>query len=161
MLFRSWRPAQLVGALLGDQIRYLLAGTIILTVGFFLGFRPEGGITGVIAAFMLLLVFSFSLSWVWTAVSLAVRTEQAAMGVSMFVMMPLVFASNIFVDPSTMPTWLQRAVDVNPVSIVVTTIREMMAGTYSLSSLGLVALCCGVLIMIFGPVSMFMYNRKS
>lgn len=162
--FRSlpvWRPAQLVGALLGDQIRYLLAGTIILTVGFFLGFRPEGGITGVIAAFMLLLVFSFSLSWVWTAVSLAVRTEQAAMGVSMFVMMPLVFASNIFVDPSTMPTWLQRAVDVNPVSIVVTTIREMMAGTYSLSSLGLVALCCGVLIMIFGPVSMFMYNRKS
>lgn len=162
--FRSlpvWRPAQLVGALLGDQIRYLLAGTIILTVGFFLGFRPEGGLTGVIAAFVLLLVFSFSLSWVWTAVSLAVRTEQAAMGVSMFVMMPLVFASNIFVDPSTMPTWLQRAVDVNPVSIVVTTIREMMAGTYSLSSLGLVALCCGVLIMIFGPVSMFMYNRKS
>ena len=162
--FRSlpvWRPAQLVGALLGDQIRYLLAGTIILTVGFFLGFRPEGGLTGVIAAFVLLLVFSFSLSWVWTAVSLAVRTEQAAMGVSMFVMMPLVFASNIFVDPSTMPTWLQRAVDVNPVSIVVTTIREMMAGTYSLSSLGLVALCCGVLVMIFGPVSMFMYNRKS
>lgn len=162
--FRSlpvWRPAQLVGALLGDQIRYLLAGTIILTVGFFLGFRPEGGLTGVIAAFALLLVFSFSLSWVWTAVSLAVRTEQAAMGVSMFVMMPLVFASNIFVDPSTMPTWLQRAVEVNPVSIVVTTIREMMAGTYSLSSLGLVALCCGVLIVIFGPVSMFMYNRKS
>ncbi|WP_022870226.1 ABC transporter permease [Yaniella halotolerans] len=162
--FRSlpvWRPAQLVGALLGDQIRYLLAGTIILTVGFFLGFRPEGGLTGVLAAFALLLVFSFSLSWVWTAVSLAVRTEQAAMGVSMFVMMPLVFASNIFVDPSTMPTWLQRAVEVNPVSIVVTTIREMMAGTYSLSSLGLVALCCGVLIVIFGPVSMFMYNRKS
>lgn len=162
--FRSlpvWRPAQLVGALLGDQIRYLLAGTIILTVGFFLGFRPEGGLTGVIAAFALLLVFSFSLSWVWTAVSLAVRTEQAAMGVSMFVMMPLVFASNIFVDPSTMPTWLQRAVEVNPVSIVVTTIREMMSGTYSLSSLGLVALCCGVLIVIFGPVSMFMYNRKS
>lgn len=162
--FRSlpvWRPAQLVGALLGDQIRYLLAGTIILTVGFFLGFRPEGGLTGVIAAFALLLVFSFSLSWVWTAVSLAVRTEQAAMGVSMFVMMPLVFASNIFVDPSTMPTWLQRGVEVNPVSIVVTTIREMMAGTYSLSSLGLVALCCGVLIVIFGPVSMFMYNRKS
>src|SRR5699024_6100753 len=162
--FRSlpvWRPAQLVGALLGDQIRYLLAGTIILTVGFFLGLRPEGGMTGVIAAFMLLLVFSFSLSWVWTAVSLAVRTEQAAMGVSMFVMMPLVFASNIFVDPSTMPTWLQRAVDVNPVSIVVTTIREMMAGTYSLSFFGLVALCCGVLIMIFGPMSMFIYYCKS
>lgn len=162
--FRSlpvWRPAQLVGALLGDQVRYLLAGTIILAVGFTLGFRPEGGFTGVVAAFLLLLVFSFSLSWVWTTVSLAVRTEQAAMGVSMFVMMPMVFASNIFVDPNTMPTWLQGAVEVNPVSIVVTTIRELMAGTYSLSSLGLVGICCAVLIVVFGPLSMFIYNRKS
>ena len=162
--FRSlpvWRPAQLVGALLGDQVRYLLAGTIILAVGFALGFRPAGGLTGVVAAFVLLLVFSFSLSWVWTTVSLAVRTEQAAMGVSMFIMMPLVFASNIFVDPDTMPDWLQSAVEVNPVSVVVTTVRELMAGTYSVSSLGLVGLCCAVLIVIFGPLSMVIYNRKS
>ncbi|NWN89123.1 MAG: ABC transporter permease [Micrococcaceae bacterium] len=162
--FRSlpvWRPAQLVGALLGDQVRYLLAGTIILAVGFALGFRPAGGLTGVVAAFVLLLVFSFSLSWVWTTVSLAVRTEQAAMGVSMFIMMPLVFASNIFVDPDTMPDWLQGAVEVNPVSVVVTTVRELMAGTFSVSSLGLVGLCCAVLIVIFGPLSMVIYNRKS
>ncbi|GAA2027460.1 ABC transporter permease [Yaniella flava] len=162
--FRSlpvWRPAQLVGALLGDQVRYLLAGTIILAVGFALGFRPEGGLTGVVAAFVLLLIFSFSLSWVWTTVSLAVRTEQAAMGVSMFIMMPLVFASNIFVDPQTMPDWLQGAVEVNPVSVVVTTVRELMAGTFSVSSLGMVGLCCAGLIVIFGPLSMVIYNRKS
>ncbi|MDR8018207.1 ABC transporter permease [Nesterenkonia aerolata] len=162
--FRSlptWRPAQLVGALLGDQVRYVLAGIIILSVGFVMGFRPDGGVLGVVAAFIMLLVFSFSLSWIWTMISLLVRTEQAAMGVSMFILMPLMFASNIFVDPETMPDWLQAAVEVNPVSVVVTTVRELMGGTYDLGSVGLVALCCAVLIAVFGPISMFIYNRKS
>lgn len=162
--FRSlpvWRPAQLVGALLGDQVRYVLAGVIILGIGFLLGFRPEGGFASVVAAFVLLLIFSFSLSWVWTTVSLAVRTEQAAMGISMFIMMPLAFASNIFVDPETMPDWLESAVEVNPVSVVVGAIREMMAGTYDAGSIGLVFLYCAVLIAVFGPVSMAIYNRKS
>jgi len=162
--FRSlptWRPAQLVGALLGDQIRYVLAGTIILIVGFVMGFRPEGGLTGVVMAFVLLLLFSFSLSWVWTVISLLVRTEQAAMGISMFIMMPLTFASNIFVDPETMPSWLQGAVEVNPVSVVVTAIRELMAGMGEFSSVTLVLVYCAVLIGVFGPVSMYFYNRKS
>ncbi|MBE1514364.1 ABC transporter permease [Nesterenkonia halotolerans] len=162
--FRSlptWRPAQLVGALLGDQVRYILAGTIILLVGFVMGFRPEGGLTGVLMAFVLLLLFSFSLSWIWTVISLLVRTEQAAMGISMFIMMPLTFASNIFVDPETMPSWLQGAVEVNPVSVVVTAIRELMAGMGDFGSVTLVLVYCAVLVGVFGPVSMYFYNRKS
>lgn len=162
--FRSlptWRPAQLVGALLGDQVRYSLAGVIILVVGFLLGFRPEGGLAGVAAAFVLLLVFSFSLSWIWTVVSLWVRSEQAAMGVSMFILMPLTFASNIFVDPGTMPGWLRAGVDVNPVSVVVSTVRELMGGELALGSVLVVLVYCGVLVAIFGPISMLIYNRKS
>ena len=34
--FRSlpiWRPAPLVGALLGDSVRYVLAGTVIIVLG--------------------------------------------------------------------------------------------------------------------------------
>lgn len=161
--FRSlptWRPAQLVGALLGDQVRYLLAGTIILGVGFVMGFRPDGGVPGVAAAFVLLLVFSFSLSWVWTVISLTVRSEQAAMGVSMFILMPLTFASNIFVEPQTMPDWLQGPVELNPVSVVVGTVRELMAGGFDVGSVGSVLLCCAVLVGVFGPLSMTIYNRK-
>ncbi|UFU05336.1 ABC transporter permease [Ruania halotolerans] len=162
--FRSlptWRPAQLVGALLGDQVRYTLAGIIILAVGFVMGFRPDGGLPGVVAAFVLLLVFSFSVSWIWTVVSLSVRSEQAAMGISMFILMPLTFASNIFVDPSTMPSWLEGVVEVNPVSVVVTSVRELMTGVYDAGSLMTVLVYCVVLVAVFGPISMFIYNRKS
>ncbi|NHI16507.1 ABC transporter permease [Microbacterium excoecariae] len=162
--FRSlpvWRPSQLVGALLGDQVRYTIAGVIILAVGFLMGFRPEGGFWGMAAAFALLLVFSFCLSWVWTMVALIMRTEQAAMGVSMFILMPLTFVSNIFVDPSTMPRWLQGFVEINPVSVVVGASRDLMGGSFDAAQIGIVLAYCAVLVAVFGPVSMRLYNRKS
>lgn len=162
--FRSlptWRPAQLVGALLGDQVRYTLAGAIILGVGFAVGFRPDGGLGGVLAAFLMLLVFSFCLSWVWTTISLLMPTEEAVMGVSMTIMMPLTFASNIFVPTETMPDWLQSVVEANPVSVVVTAIRELMDGTYDVGSITLVLIYCAVLVAVFAPLSMVLYNRKS
>ena len=162
--FRSlptWRPAQLVGALLGDQVRYALAGAIILCVGFLVGFRPEGGLGGAAAGFLLLLIFSFCLSWVWTTISLLLPTEEAVMGVSMTIMMPLTFASNIFVPTETMPDWLQNVVDHNPVSVVVTAIRELMDGVYDVTSVFTVMIYCVALVVVFAPISMLLYNRKS
>lgn len=161
--FRSlptWRPAQLVGALLGDQVRYTLAGVIILGVGFAVGFRPEGGLEGVVAAFALLLVFSFCLSWIWTTFSLLLPTEEAVMGVSMTLIFPLTFASNIFVPTQTMPDWLQPVVDANPVSVVVASIRDFMLGTNE-GNLLVVGIYCVVLVAVFAPISMYLYNRKS
>lgn len=162
--FRSlptWRPAQLVGALLGDQVRYTIAGVIILVVGVIMGFRPGGGLTGAVAAFALLLVFSFCLSWVWTTVALLMRTEQAAMGVSMFILMPLTFVSNIFADPQTMPGPVRAFAEINPVSTVVAAVRDLMDGTYVVGGLTMVLVYCAVLVVVFGPLSMLIYNRKS
>ena len=130
-------------------------------MGFLVGFRPEGGLSGAAAGFLLLLVFSFCLSWVWTTLSLLLPTEEAVMGASMTIMMPLTFASNIFVPTETMPNWLQGVVEANPVSVVVTAIRELMDGTYDVGSITLVFIYCAVLVAIFAPLSMFLYNRKS
>src|SRR5436190_9053764 len=75
--FRSlpiWRPAVLVGMLLADTLRYTIAALVIVVLGVALGFRPGGGAVGVVLAVALLLVFAFSLSWVWTAVGLRMPT---------------------------------------------------------------------------------------
>ena len=61
-----WRPAPLVGALLGDSVRYLVGGTVIIVLGVVLGFRPDAGVSGVLAALALTIVFAFGLSWVFT-----------------------------------------------------------------------------------------------
>ncbi len=162
--FRSlpiWRPSPLVGALLGDVVRYTLASVIVLILGLVLGFRPQGGVVGVVASIALLLVFSFCLSWIWTMIAMIVRTEAAVMGVSMFILFPLTFASNIFVDPSTMPGWLRAFVDVNPVSFLVTSLRGLMLGDVDTGHLGVTLVMCAVLLAVFGPITMRLYNRKS
>ncbi|MEK8071775.1 ABC transporter permease [Rhodococcoides navarretei] len=162
--FRSlpiWRPSPLVGALLGDVVRYTLASVIVLILGLILGVRPQGGVVGVVASIALLLVFSFCLSWIWTMIAMIVRTEAAVMGVSMFILFPLTFASNIFVDPATMPGWLRAFVDVNPVSFLVTSLRGLMQGDVDTGQLGVTLMLCAVLLAVFGPITMRLYNRKS
>lgn len=162
--FRSlpiWRPSALVGALLGDVVRYTLAATMVIVLGVVLGFRPGAGVGGVLLAVLLLLVFSFSLAWAWAAVGLIVRTPNSVMGVSMMVLFPLTFASNIFVDPETMPGWLQAFVNVNPISHLVTAARGLMHGTVTTAQVGWVLLACAVLVVVFAPLTMRLYRRKS
>lgn len=162
--FRSlpiWRPSHLVGALLGDLFRYTIASVIVLALGLIIGFRPHGGVVGVAAGVALLLLFSFSMSWVWTMLALILRTEQAVMGVSMLILFPLTFASNIFVDPTTMPGWLQAFVEVNPISKLVTACRGLMQADLDYGALGVTLIWCAGFIIVFGPLTMRLYNRKS
>jgi ABC-2 type transport system permease protein len=155
-----WRPAPMVGYLLGDVCRYAMASAVIMTVGLILGFRPEGGAVGLLAGVALLLVFSFVFSWVWTMFGLILRSEKSVMGVSMMVIFPAGFLSNVFVEPSTMPGWLQAFVNNNPVSHVSSAVRGLMAGDWPavpiLWSLG----WAGGLVLVFGTLTMRLYNRK-
>jgi ABC-2 type transport system permease protein len=161
--FRSlpiWRPAVLVGMLLADAARYLMASAVIIVVGVALGFRPHGGPVGVAGAVALLLVFSFSLSWVWTALGLRMQTPESVMQMSMTVLFPLTFASNVFVDPDTMPGWVQAFVKANPISHLTTAARGLMHGSVEAGSIGWVLLWSAALVAVFGPLTMRIYGRE-
>ena len=161
--FRSlpiWRPAPLVGALLGDAARNVLAAAIVIALGLAIGFRPEGGVTGVVLAVLLLLAFSFSVAWIWTALALVLRTPSAVSNVSLLFVFPLTFASNVFVEPETMPGWLQAVVDLNPISHLVTAERGLMHGTASAGEVGWVLLASAALVAVFAPLTMYLYRSR-
>ncbi len=161
--FRSlpvWRPSPLVGALLGDVMRYSIGSAIVITLGLVLGFRPEGGAVGVVLSVALLLVFSFCLSWLWTMLSLILRTPNSVAGVSMMVMFPLTFVSNIFVDPNTMPGWLQAVIEVNPITHLATVVRGLMHGSVPAGEIGWVLVSSVLLVAVFGPITMVLYRNK-
>lgn len=161
--FRSlpvWGPSPLVGALLGDLVRYSIGSAIVITLGLILGFRPEGGPVGVVLSVALLLVFSFCLSWLWTMLSLILRTPSAVAGVSMMVMFPLTFVSNIFVDPKTMPGWMQAVVEVNPITHLATVVRGLMDGSVPAGEIGWVLVSSVLLVAVFGPITMVLYRNK-
>ncbi|GAA3610091.1 MULTISPECIES: ABC transporter permease [Actinomycetes] len=161
--FRSlpvWRPSPLVGALLGDLVRYSIGSAIVIMLGLVLGFRPEGGAVGVVLSVALLLVFSFCLSWLWTMLSLILRTPNSVAGVSMMVMFPLTFVSNIFVDPKTMPGWMQAVVEVNPITHLATVVRGLMDGSVPAGEIGWVLVSSVLLVAVFGPITMVLYRKK-
>jgi ABC-2 type transport system permease protein len=161
--FRSlpvWRPAVLVGMLLADAVRYTIAAVVVIALGVALGFRPDGGPVGVVLAVALLLVFSFSLSWVWTALGLKMPTPDAVMQTSMTVLFPLTFASNVFVDPDTMPGWVQAFVRVNPVTHLASAARGLMHGEAAAGDVGWVLLWSAALVAVFAPLAMRIYNAE-
>jgi ABC-2 type transport system permease protein len=161
--FRSlpiWRPALLVGMLLADIARYTIATVIMLALGLALGFRPDGGPVGVVAAIALLLLFSFSLSWIWTVVGMTMQTPEAVMQASMTVMFPLTFASNVYVDPATMPGWVQAFVDHNPITYLTSACRGLMHGTPVGDEIGWVLLWSAGLVAVFAPLAMRLYSAE-
>ncbi len=162
--FRSlpvWRPAPLVGAVLGDAVRYGLAATVVVVLGLILGFEAKGGVVGVVAGVLLVVAFAFALSWVFTTVGLVLRSPSAVMNSGFMALFPLIFLSNIFVDPSTLPSVLETVVGVNPVSHLVTAVRGVMAGAASAGDIGLVLAEAVALTAVFAPVTARLYGAKS
>ena len=113
-----------------------------------------------LAGIGLLVVFSFAFSWVWTMFGLILRTEKSVMGVSMLVLFPLTFLSNVFVDPTTMPGWLQAFVKVNPITHLVAAVRSMMAGTPDAGEIMWVLVAAPCFVAGLRHLTMRRYNRK-
>jgi ABC-2 type transport system permease protein len=155
-----WRPAPLVGALLGDSVRYLVAGTVIIVLGLILGYRPEAGVSGVLAALALVVVFAFGLSWVFTMMGLLLRTPNAVMNAGFMGIFPVTFLSNVFVDPKTLPGALEAFVEVNPVSILATASRGLMEGSASGGDIAIVLATAALLTAVFAPLTNRLYRSR-
>lgn len=154
------RPAPLVGAVLGDSARYLVASTVVVLVGVILGYRPEAGFDGVLAAMLLVVFFSFGLAWVMMTVGLLMRAPNAVMNAGFMALFPLTFLSNTFVEPDTLPSGLEAFVDVNPVSLLVTASRGLMAGTASTADVLIVIGIAAGLTAVFAPLTVRLYRTR-
>ncbi len=162
--FRSlpvWRPAPLVGAMLGDCVRYLVAAAVVVGLGLLMGFRPQAGVLGLVAGVVLVVVFAFGLAWVFTTLGLLMRAPNAVLNAGFMALFPLTFLSNTFVDPRTLPGWLEGFVGVNPVSQLVTAARGLMDGTATPWEVVLVLLIAGALTAVFAPLTSYLYRRRS
>jgi len=161
--FRSlpmWQPAPVLGALAGDLFRYSVAALLIIALGLVLGFRPAAGPLGVMLAFLLVLVFAFAISWIWIIFGMKVKTPESVMTTSFLFLMPLTFASNIFVRLETMPSWLRGVVRHNPVTHLSNASRGLMHGTDVTADVLWVLVASAVIVAISAPIAMRMYRQE-
>jgi len=154
------RTAVIAGRTLSDIARMVLVVTLIVIVGFAVGFRVQTNAIAFFAGLLLVLLFAYALLWVFVFVGLAVRDPESAQAASFPVIAPLVFASSALVPVSTMPSWLQGFATYQPVSAVASAVRALCIGGPTLSYvLQALAWCTGVLL-VFVPLSMWRYRHS-
>jgi len=161
--FRSmpiWQPAPLIGALLGDLLRYAMAATVMVVLGLLLGFRPGGGVVGVLLAFALIATFCMAVSWAWMPLALRLKSPESVMAMGFTFIFPLTFVSNAFVDPATMPGWLQQVVAWNPVTHAVEAARALMHGEPVGSAVATTLLTGAGTVAVFAPLVVLMYRKE-
>jgi ABC-2 type transport system permease protein len=161
--FRSlpmWQPAPVLGALAGDVFRYSMASLLIIVLGVILGFRPQAGVVGVLLAFLLVLLFAFSVSWVWIIFGMKLKTPESVMTMSFLFLMPITFASNIFVELKTMPLWLQAIVRHNPITHLSDASRALMHGKDASADVLWVIAASAVTVAVSAPIAMKMYHQE-
>lgn len=155
------RIAPLAGALLADTVRYTIATVLTFTMGYIMGYRPEGGLEHVAVAALLVIFCSWAISWIFAFFGVIARTASSVQGISMIVLFPLTFLSNAFVPTDTMPNWLQWFVKINPISHLVTAVRDLAnAGTVGWD-LAISLIGSAVIVAIFAPITVRAYMRRT
>ncbi len=154
------RIAPLAGPMVADMLRYLIASTLTFATGIVLGYRPGGGFVGVTAAILLGVISGWSLAWIFTWFGTVGRSAQGVQAISLMVMFPLTFLSNAFVPTDTMPTWLQTFADINPVSHIISALRDLANDGQVTSQVGWALLGCAIIVAVFAPLSVKSFTRK-
>ena len=155
------RSAPLVGAVLGDTIRFCVVMVVLTGFGSLLGFRFHTGILPVLAAFALAYVFYLAVCWISVLIGLVAPSPETVQGIAFIFIMPLVFGSSILM-PSTqsMPGWLQAWVKVNPVTSLAGAVRGLtVGGPVASHAMYALAWAAGIVVVAF-PLAMRMYRRR-
>jgi len=154
------RIAPLAGPMVADLLRYFIASVLTFAVGIAIGYRPGGGVAGVAGAVFLAMLAGWSLAWIFTLFGILGRNAQGVQAISLLVMFPLTFLSNAFVPTDTMPEPLQTFAELNPVSLVITALRDLANDGAVTAGVGWALLGCTVVIAVFAPLSVRAFNRR-
>lgn len=117
--------AVLLGRTVADVVRNVFVQILMVAVGFLVGFRIHNGFPKFVLAIIVLLGLGFALSWLFGLIGLVMKNAETTQAAAFPIMAPLVFASNAFVNPSTMPSWLQGWATHQPLSVVISTVRRL------------------------------------
>jgi ABC transporter DrrB family efflux protein len=160
------RSAVLAGRTLSDLARSALTLTLMLAVGFAIGFRPQTGSLGLLAALAVGLAFGWAWSWVMALLGLLVRSAEAVQAAVFIVVFPLAFTSSVFVPTQTMPTWLQPFAANQPVTVATNALRGLVLGQGALppgrTVAGQVLLAlfwAAAITAVFAPLAVRAYRR--
>ena len=152
------RSAVLAGRTLADTVRHAFMVLMMTGVGVLIGFRPHGGIVRAGSALLVVLSFGLALSWVSAAIGLAVQDVEATQMAGVMWTFPVTFTSSAFVPVDSMPGWLQAWADVNPVTVTVDAVRNLLLGRPAGADVGQALLWAAAILAVFVRLAVRRYR---
>ncbi|WP_374975478.1 ABC transporter permease [Microbacterium trichothecenolyticum] len=120
--------AVLTGHVVASLLRNLLATAVVIGVALLVGFRPTADVWGWIGAVALIALYILTITYLFAAIGLAAGSPEAANGYG-FIILFLPYLSSAFVPVTTMPEWLQRVAEYQPVTPIIEALRSLLMGT--------------------------------
>jgi oleandomycin transport system permease protein len=155
------RSAPLLGLVLGDTIRYVVAVAVLFGLGFALGFRVGTDLWSALAAAALAIGFGFALSWLTVLAAVLLRDETLVSTIGFLLPFPLVFGTGMAAPADTMPGWLQAWIDVNPVTHAVDASHGLLVGGPVAEPATATLLWGAAFLAVFGSLAVFAYRRRT
>jgi oleandomycin transport system permease protein len=154
------RLAPLLGSVLADIVRYLLAVAVLFAIGTILGFRIHGSLAAALAAAGLAILFGFCLSWVTVFIGVLVKDANAVLAFSFITFLPLQLGTSLAAPSHTLPGWLRAWADLNPVTHVMDACRALLNGTPVGEAITNTLIWCAILFVVFCPLAVRAYSRQ-
>ncbi len=155
------RSAPLAGRIIADTLKQVWAFALFLGLGIVLGFRVQTSVVGVLGALALLLTFALALSWMSVLIGLKASDPEKVQIFAFSLMMPITFTSNAFVPADTMPGWLQKWVEINPVTHLADAVRGLLSGGPVASNAAVSLLWAAGLALVFAPLSIRAFRNRT
>jgi ABC-2 type transport system permease protein len=164
------RQSVLVGRSISSLIHSSIGIAVMSVTGLLIGWRIRDGIVNGVLAYLLMLLFGFSMIWLGIWIGSLMRTVEAVQGFMFTVMFPLTFVANTFAPTEAMPTWLRFVAEWNPVSALTQASRELWgnaaqapdSAAWPLEHAVLVSILWPiVLTAIFAPLAVRAFRQRS
>ena len=154
------RSAVLIGRTAADIVVNVMTLVVMVVVGLIVGFRPSEPVWDLLLAFLLVIGFSYTFSWISAFVGLSVKDPETAQSAGFIWVFPLTFVSSAFVPTDSMPGVLETFASINPITLVVDAARALTIGDGDAlaPALGTLAWLVG-LLLVFVPLSVRAFRR--
>lgn len=154
------RSAPLLGSIMADMVRYVIAIALLFGIGYLMGFRIQTDAGSALIAVLLVLSFGFCLSWVTVFLGVLVKDEGAVMAFAFIVFIPLMLGSSLAAPIDTLPGWLQAWANINPVTHAMDATRALLTGSPTGDSIIQTLIWSAVILLVFCPLAITSYSRK-
>ena len=163
------RSGVIAGRVVADLANQFVILIIMMICGLIVGWRVHNGVLPFLGGVALLLLFAFAMLWVGALIGLSVGNPQVAASAGLIWLFPVVFMSNAFVPPETMPALVRAIAEWNPISAMVAAARDLFGNesvfvyeSWPMENPVLAALIwCVLIIAVFAPLAIRKYKAAA